>query len=217
MPMYTEEPENQTNIEEGGKETPNITSETVDMTSDTVDVEESRTIDVEETLSEEELEEKIKEEVGEGEEIVEEEGKEIKYKPPKPSLGREEAKLLKIRNKMNLYRPRFIRMNSWYLKRLEDVWRSPNRSLDNKIRLEKKGYPAKVKVGYRGPKAVRGMHPSGFREVLVYNASQLEGLDPSKYAIRISSTVGRRKRGEIIKKAMELGLRILNLGGAGYE
>lgn len=214
MPMYTEEPEKQADLEEEEKETPNVTSHTVDAEESEILEEPS-----EETLSEGEPEEKIEEEkeVEEGEERVEEEEKEMKYKPPKPSLSREEAKLLKIRNKMNSYRPRFIRMNSWYLKRLEDVWRSPNRSLDNKIRLEKKGYPAKVKVGYRGPKAVRGMHPSGFREVLVYNESQLEGLDPSKYAIRISSTVGRRKRGEIIKKAMELGLRILNLGGAGYE
>ena len=214
MPMYTEELEKQTDLEEEEKETPNDTSHTVDAEESEILEEPSG-----ETLSEGEPEEKIEEEkeVEEGEERVEEEEKEIKYKPPKPSLSREEAKLLKIRNKMNLYRPRFIRMNSWYLKRLEDVWRSPNRSLDNKIRLEKKGYPAKVKVGYRGPKAGRGMHPAGFREVLVYNASQLEGLDPSKYAIRISSTVGRRKRGEIIKKAMELGLRILNLGGAGYE
>ncbi len=214
MPMYTEEPEKQADLEEEEKETPNVISHTVDAEESEILEEPS-----EETMSEGEPEEKIEEEkeVEEGEERVEEEEKEIKYKPPKPSLSREEAKLLKIRNKMNSYRPRFIRMNSWYLKRLEDVWRSPNRSLDNKIRLEKKGYPARVKVGYRGPKAVRGMHPSGFREVLVYNASQLEGLDPSKYAIRISSTVGRRKRGEIIKKAMELGLRILNLGGAGYE
>lgn len=214
MPMYTEEPEKHADLEEEEKETPNTTSHTVDAEESEILEEPS-----EETLSEGEPEEEFEEEkeAETGEERVEEEEKEIKYKPPKPSLSREEAKLLKIRNKMNSYRPRFIRMNSWYLKRLEDVWRSPNRSLDNKIRLEKKGYPAKVKVGYRGPKAVRGMHPSGFREVLVYNASQLEGLDLSKYAIRISSTVGRRKRGEIIKKAIELGLRILNLGGAGYE
>ncbi len=215
MPMYTEEPKNQADLEKEEKEAPNDTYHAVDA-------EESEGLEEpsEETLSEGELEEKIEEEkeAEEGEERVEELEKEIiKYKPPKPLLSREEAKLLKIRNNMNSYRPRFIRMNSWYLKRLENVWRSPNRSLDNKIRLEKKGYPAKVKVGYRGPKAVREMHPSGFREVLVYNTSQLEGLDPSKYAIRISSTVGRRKRGEIIKKAMELGLRILNLGGAGYE
>ena len=214
MPMYIEEPEKHVDLEEEEKETSNVTSYAVDAEESEVLEEPS-----EEIMSEGEPEEEFEEEkeAETGEEGVEEEEKEIKYKPPKPSLSREEAKLLKIRNRMNSYRPRFIRMNSWYLKRLEDVWRSPNRSLDNKIRLEKKGYPAKVKVGYRGPKAVRGMHSSGFREVLVYNTSQLEGLDPSKYAIRISSTVGRRKRGEIIKKAMELGFRILNLGGAGYE
>ena len=163
-----------------------------------------------------EAEEEVVEEVAE-EEVTkapaEEAEEEIKYRPPKPELSKDRERLLRVRNEMNRRRPKFIRMNSWYLARLPDSWRNPSRSLDNKIRLQKKGFPAKVKVGYRNPKLVRGLHPSGFEEVLVYNVSQLEGLDPARHAVRIASAVGRRKRVEIIRRAMELGLRVLNIGG----
>ena len=121
-------------------------------------------------------------------------------------------RLLRLRAEMNRRRPKFIRMNSWYLARLDDSWRSPRRSLDNKIRLEKKGFPPRVKIGYRGPKAVRGLHPSGKLEVLIHNPQELEGLDPQYHVVRIAATVGARKRGEIIKKASELGLKVVNAG-----
>lgn len=130
----------------------------------------------------------------------------------RPKLEAGLKRLLRLRNLMSRTRPRFIRMNSWYLARLEDNWRSPRHSLDNKIRKQRKGYPPMVKVGYRGPKAVRGLHPSGFQEVIVYNVKDLEKVDPSIQAVKIASTVGRRKRLEIIKKAEELGIRVLNAG-----
>ena len=162
-----------------------------------------------------ETEEEVVEEVAEEEaaKAPAEEAEEVKYRPPKPELSKDHERLLRVRNEMNRKRPRFIRMNSWYLARLPNSWRNPSRSLDNKIRLQKKGFPAKVKVGYRNPRLVRGLHPSGFEEVLVYNVSQLEGLDPARHAVRIASAVGRRKRAEIIRRAMELGLKVLNIGG----
>jgi large subunit ribosomal protein L32e len=46
--------------------------------------------------------------------------------------------------------------------------------------------------------------------VLVSNPSQLEALDPKTHVIRIASSVGAKKRGEIIKRAEELGLKVLN-------
>jgi len=125
---------------------------------------------------------------------------------------REVERLLKLRDEMNRRRPRFIRMNSWALERLDDSWRSPRRSLDNKIRLGRKGYPPMVKVGYRGPKSVRGLHPSGRIEVLVHSPSQLEALDPSTHVVRIAAGVGARKRGEILRRAGELGLKVVNAG-----
>jgi len=38
----------------------------------------------------------------------------------------------------------------------------------------------------------------------------MEGIDAEKEAIRIAHTVGKRKRQEIIAKADELGIRVLN-------
>ncbi len=138
---------------------------------------------------------------------------EEKRAPKRAALSPRESKLLELRNYFSRRRPRFIRMNSWYIKRLKDSWRSPRRSLDNKIRLQRKGFPPMVKVGYRGPKEVRGLHPTGFEEVIVHNVEELERLNPERQAARIASTVGRRKRVEIIKRAEELGIRVLNAGG----
>jgi len=67
-----------------------------------------------------------------------------------------------------------------------------------------------VDPGYRGPKSVRGLHPSGFREVMVFNLSDIEKIDPTKEAARISSKVGDRKKEIIEEKAKELRIRVLN-------
>jgi len=67
-------------------------------------------------------------------------------------------------------------------------------------------------VGYRTPKKIRGLHPSGFKEVMVYNLKDMEGIDPEKEAIRIHGRIGRKKREEIVKKADEMGIRVLNRG-----
>ncbi|MCD6458190.1 MAG: 50S ribosomal protein L32e [Thermoproteales archaeon] len=122
---------------------------------------------------------------------------------------KEIARLLKIRTLMKMKKPRFIQMNSWYLARLGDKWKRP-KGLDNKIKREKKGFPARVKIGYRKPKLVRGFHPCGMVEALVHNAKELVDLNPDIHAIRISSRVGKLKKSEIVKKAKELGFKVLN-------
>jgi len=76
---------------------------------------------------------------------------EEKKKIYKPTLTAEQQKMLRLRQLISRYRPRFIRMNSWRIKRLEDTWRSPRTSIDNQIRKQLKGFPPLVKIGYRGP------------------------------------------------------------------
>ena len=71
---------------------------------------------------------------------------------------------------------------------------------------------SKVRVGFRGPRNVRGLHPSGFEEILVYNVKDIESVNPKTQAARIGRTVGTKKRFEIEKKADELDIRILNRG-----
>jgi ribosomal protein L32E len=72
--------------------------------------------------------------------------------------------------------------------------------------------PALVKVGYRSPKASRGLHPSGYRDNLIHNVTELAKLDPKGDAARIAHTVGKKKRIEIINKALQLGIKVLNPG-----
>jgi len=120
--------------------------------------------------------------------------------------------LLKLREEIASRRPEFVRQESWRYKRLKPSWRKP-KGIDSKMRLRVKGWPKIVKVGYRGPAAVRGLHPSGFRDVLVYNVSDLERLNPETDAARIAHTVGAKKRMEILAKAKELGIKVLNPTG----
>jgi large subunit ribosomal protein L32e len=119
--------------------------------------------------------------------------------------------LLAARKKIAQTRPKFIRQESWRYDRLAENWRKP-KGKDNKMRKQKSGMPALVKVGYRSPKAARGLHPSGYRDILIHNTQELIKLDSKRDAARIAHTVGKKKRIEIINKALELGIKVLNAG-----
>ncbi|MHA1722644.1 MAG: 50S ribosomal protein L32e [Candidatus Baldrarchaeia archaeon] len=118
-------------------------------------------------------------------------------------------KPLELRKKIKSKKPDFIRYESWRYKRVKPNWRKP-KGIDSKVRKKKKGWIKMPDIGYRSPKAVRGLHPSGFEEVIVYRPEDLEELDPTKHAVRIAHTVGTRKRLAILEKAEELELVILN-------
>lgn len=120
------------------------------------------------------------------------------------------AKALKLRKRAKRKKPEFARPESWRYTRLKENWRRP-RGLDNKVRKSVLGWPPLVRAGYRGPKVARGLHPSGYREVLVHNAEELKEIDPKTQAIRIAHTVGKRKRTKIITEARRRKLTILNV------
>ncbi len=125
----------------------------------------------------------------------------------KTSLSRKELKLrVRARNK----KPKFVRAESWKYDRFSLSWRKP-RGLDNKIRRKILGWPPGPSMGYKGPKVARFLHPSGFREVIVYNVADLSAIDINTQAARIAHTVGKRKRALIIEEAKKLNLKILNL------
>ena len=118
-------------------------------------------------------------------------------------------KIPKQVRELKLKRPRFVRQESWRYVRLKPNWRRP-RGKDSKMRLQIKGWPPLVKVGYRTPRAYRNLHPSGFKEVLVYRPEDLQDLDPEIHAVRIAGSVGMRKRLLIVEEAEKLGIKILN-------
>ena len=109
-------------------------------------------------------------------------------------------------------RPAFVRQESWRYVRIHPEWRKP-KGVDNKVRRQDKGWPALVRVGYRGPVAARGLHPSGHREVIVFRAKDLDSLVPGTDVARIGGTVGAKKRESILGRANELGIRVLNPTG----
>ncbi|PKL64478.1 MAG: 50S ribosomal protein L32e [Methanomicrobiales archaeon HGW-Methanomicrobiales-3] len=94
-------------------------------------------------------------------------------------------------------------------RQLSDSWRKP-RGQHNKQREHKKAKGALPQPGYGSPVAVRGMHPSGFFEALVSTIKELEGLDPKTHAVRISATVGDKKRVALQEAALGKGLKVLN-------
>ena len=116
---------------------------------------------------------------------------------------------LALRERHKSKKPTFRRQESWRYKRVSQIWRKPD-GTESKMRKKKKGWPKSVEIGYRGPKIARGLHPSGYVEVLVNTLDDLGKVDPKTQAIRIAHTVGMRKRAEISLRADEKGIHILN-------
>jgi len=124
-----------------------------------------------------------------------------------PDLGEEAQRLLAQRKRE--HKPEFNRQDHHKKKRVGTSYRRPTGTL-SKLRKSIKGKGATVEAGYRSPAAVRGLHPSGFEEVRVHNADDLDGVDGDTEAVRIASKVGGRKRERIEEKAEERGIRVLN-------
>ena len=141
-------------------------------------------------------------------EVVEEGG----YMPSKkPKLSPEVVDALKKRSKVAETRPEFTRQEYGRRLRLQQTgWRKP-RGIHSKARYKMRYRRPMVSIGYGGPKLTKNYHPSGFREVHVFNVADLTKIsDADKQAARIGHGVGRRKRELMIKKADELGIRVLN-------
>jgi len=123
----------------------------------------------------------------------------------------QDKRLMELRKKMNKKRPSFRRVESWRYKRVKDSWKKA-RGIDSKTRKKKKSGVKSPTVGYRTPKKVRGLHPSGYEEVRVTTIQDLNNLNKNRHAIKISSKLGSKKRVTLIDYCQKRGFKILNLG-----
>ena len=128
----------------------------------------------------------------------------------KPVLDEETKANLATRAAQMKKQPKFRRQEWFRYYRLSRTgWRKP-KGLQSKQRLNMKYRTPMARVGYGKISSVRGLHSSGFEDILVNNPTDLDGLDPERQAVRISASVGNRKRAKIHDRADDLGLRVLN-------
>jgi len=123
----------------------------------------------------------------------------------------ESRRLFNVRKVQKGKKPQFKRTCSHKFKRLDTNWRRP-RGLQGKQRRKYVAKGALAQVGYGSPAAVKGLHPSGYSDVLISSIADLELVDPSFEAIRIARTIGAQKKAIILAKAEELGIKVLNPG-----
>ena len=128
----------------------------------------------------------------------------------KPVLDDSTKSALKMRSEQSKKQPKFRRQEWFRYRRLSKTGYRKPRGDDSSMRKNRKYRSPMARVGYGKVAAARGLHPSGFEEVLVHKADHLDGLDPERQAVRIGSSVGNRKRSRIHERADELGLRVLN-------
>jgi large subunit ribosomal protein L32e len=124
---------------------------------------------------------------------------------------KDKERLMNYRKHLKKVRPSFRRVESWRYVRVKDSWRKA-RGIDSKTRKKMKSGVKSPSIGYRSPKSIRHLHPSGFIEAYVITPNDLEGLNPKIHAIRISGKLGAKKRLQLIELINEKGFKILNLG-----
>ena len=190
------------NLPVSGKKAELITR--LQESSDIPESVEETDLDVEESIDE------IDDDDFEGEEYFEDDWDDFHTARQKPVLDDETKAALKTRSAQKKKQPKFRRQEWFRYKRLSRTgWMKP-RGDDSSQRKNRKYRSPMVRIGYGKIADVRGLHPSGFEEIIVETAGDLDGLNPELQAIRIAASVGNRKRASIHDRADDLGLRVLN-------
>lgn len=120
-----------------------------------------------------------------------------------------DQKALKHRRALKAKKPEFLRQDAHKRAKFRPAsWRKP-KGLHSK--LGRRGYNKAVQVGWRSPVAVRGMSREGFEPIVISTLAELSKLDVKTQGAVISAAVGARRREELLKKAQELKVTVLNL------
>ena len=118
---------------------------------------------------------------------------------------------LELRRKIKGKKPKYTRVNGHKVKEIKRTgWRKPKGKHD-KTRRQHKSKPLLVQPGFGSPIEVRGLLRNGLEPLLVRNVADLNGADPKIHGIIIGSTVGMRKKIDIVNKANELKITLVNI------
>ena len=110
---------------------------------------------------------------------------------------------------MKKTKPTFRRTDGHRYKKLKNVYRK-GKGLHNKMKDGRKGHPSRPNIGYGNDKKEYGL-VKGLEPVLISNGEQLQSVKSDSQGVILSSKIGQKKKINLIKKAEELKLNILNL------
>jgi len=123
--------------------------------------------------------------------------------------GKKLNRALKIKAKISSERPKFNRSEYTRFPRLGNKWRS-SKGIRSKMRIKKRSRAAIVETGYRSPVIARNVRADGRSELMVYRVSDLSAINNELQVARICGEVGKKKRLDILAKAEELNILIVN-------
>jgi large subunit ribosomal protein L32e len=120
--------------------------------------------------------------------------------------------LLEIRAMLKERKPNFIRQDYQRRKRIGNKlkWRKP-KGVHSKIRHHFKGWRKSPSPGYKSPLDVKGVHSSGLKMIHIFSVNGLINIKKDTEGIIISKNVGLKNRLQILKRAKELNISVLNL------
>ncbi len=132
----------------------------------------------------------------------------------------EMQKLLEERKRIKKRKPDYVRQDSHKKSRLgrgrkkKQKWRRP-KGRHSKVRKRIKGHLPRVEIGYGSPKKVKGTI-NGLKPVIVTSPQDIEKIKPDQIAF-VASTVGKKKKLEIVKKALSLNVQLANVDASFIE
>jgi large subunit ribosomal protein L32e len=120
----------------------------------------------------------------------------------------DKKRLLAIRKKLKQRTPNFnaVKNHTKIRLKLKPRWRHSW----NKQKKHKVGRAVTVRVGFKGPAGVRGLSRNGFEQVIVSSPDAIKRLTVEQGAV-IGSTVGTKKKIEMVEYAIKNNIQILNI------
>jgi large subunit ribosomal protein L32e len=105
----------------------------------------------------------------------------------------------------------FLRHQTDKFKKMGQTWRRPH-GIDSRVRRRFKGARPMVKIGYGSNNKTKHLMPNHFLKFVVHNAKDLDVLlmQNKKYAAQIAHAVSSKKRKEIIDRASQLDIKVIN-------